>query len=92
MLTTIIRLIQAALTPSFHMPTPLCVYFHYESSLKNVRMPDSGAAIYVDGTEQHVKTLDKKTALLQVLELPQLPLHNTMPPSLAQGCRRVFVM
>ena len=31
---------------------------------------------YEELNERIVKTLDKKTALLQVLELPQLPLHN----------------
>jgi len=31
---------------------------------------------YEELNERIVKTLDKKTALLQILELPQLPLHN----------------
>jgi hypothetical protein len=46
-LVTISRLAQSTLAPSFHMPPPLCIYFHYPSSLKIVRMPESDPANHV---------------------------------------------
>jgi arginase len=57
------------------MPAPLCVYFHYESSLKNVRIPDSGAAIYVDGTDEHEGSIFKGTGL---------PVNNGIMPKEAE--------
>ena len=79
LLTTIIRLTQTTLAPSFHMLLPLCMFFHYQSSLKIVRMPDFGAAVYVGGREGRSDTNDH--AFSQGEKEDQ---------DIAEGCRRLI--
>jgi hypothetical protein len=59
------------------MPPPLYVYFHYESSLKIVRIPDFGAAIQVTGLNPHDVACEMTDLSREDLEKLLEPVHLT---------------